>query len=763
MHRPGWGLHRLGYLSARAPWLALTLVIGLSALAVYGISLIHTPPHSLNALFQSTTPEYRRYEAMREAFPLNERDILAVVEASQPFRPADIETMRDFHLELQLLEQSEGVLSLFSVRGEPGADGYAPPIVPDFLPEGEAFEALMDEVVEHPFVAGKFLNTKPEGGQSLVIVVGMAEEAVSPANLESTLTSVTGAAENLLRGTDLNYELFGVPVMQLEVRYASRSDRLTFNIVGFLVGILMCLLFFRNGKLVLISTLCPAISVLWSFGAMGVAGIPLSFFLNAIPPLVMVISFADAMHLTYGIRRRMRDGDTVAAAVHRTVRTVGPACLLTTMTTSIALTSLLISDATVIRDFGVGGALSVMLVFFVSMLVVPSLSMLVLRDAGSTSARTAPWATDAGLDGVSAKLALWVPRFPLALTAIGLAASLVFAVLHFSLEPRFRLSEQVPDSMRERILATKQAGGFAAASPVYVVIGYPEEERPTSSRLRSLVGSVHDVLSRHETMGSVWSLALIDRELAAEGGGDLSEYLEELPENLRARLVNEEAHLLLVTGHFPDLNATEMRAAIDEIEAALEPLRAAYPDVSIQMTGATVVSALHATTMIQDLNRSLLMAILIVMALLAVAFYSLSVPMVAFLPNLFPIVASGALLYVVGFGIDYAGIIALTVAFGLAVDDTIHFIARFQHERTEGSDTLEAVMVAIRRIGPVMVITTVVLVCGVGVTIFGQMPQTRTFGGIVVMTLLSALVADLIFLPALILTLEKVARALRIV
>ncbi len=763
VHRLGWGLHRLGHVSAGAPWIALALIVGLSALAVFGISRIDTPSHSLNALFQSDTPDYRRYEAMREAFQLNERDVLIVVSALQAFSPDELDVARDLHLDLQLLPETDGVLSVFSVReNDADGDGYAPPIVPDFLPEGEAFDALMANIAAHPFVAGKLISDGPAGDQTLSVVVSMTAEAVNKENLVPTLEAVIEVAETLLDDSGLDYQLFGVPVMQLEVRLASRSDRLTFNISGFLVGLLMCLVFFRNIKLVLISTLCPAISVLWSFGAFGLVGIPLSFFLNAVPPLVMVISYADAMHLTYGIRRRMRDGDTLPDAVRRTVETVGPACLLTTMTTSLALTSLLISDSEIIRDFGIGGAVGVMMVFFVSMLVVPSLSMLVLKASdGRSGARRASWATDVGLDGACARLARWVPRYPWALAAAGVTAALVFAAAHLSLEPRFRLSEQVPDRMRDRIAAVEAVGGFAASSPVYAIIGYPEKESPTSARLRDVVGDVHDVLSGREAMGNIWSLALIERQLTERSEETLSATFEALPENLRGRFVNEDARLLLVTGHFPDLDATEMRAAIGEIEADLAPLREANPDLSIELTGASVVSALHATRMIEELNRGLMLAIVVVMVLLGLAFRSLAVPLLAVLPNLFPIVASGALLYVTGFGIDYAGIIALTVAFGLAVDDTIHFVARYRLRLTEGGNLLDAVTTAISRVGPVMVITTIVLMCGVGVTIFGQMPQTRVFGAIVIVTLLAALVADLIFLPALILAARRVRNVLK--
>jgi predicted RND superfamily exporter protein len=305
--------------------------------------------------------------------------------------------------------------------------------------------------------------------------------------------------------------------------------------------------------------------------------------------------------------------------------------------------------------------------------------------------------------------------------------------------------------MQDRIAAAGLDAGLAVSSPVYVVIRYPEGDTATSDRVRRAVGWSHDVLSEQGTVGSVWSLALLDREYSRSGGPDFSSYVAGLPAHLRARLMNESARAVLVTGHFPDIDATTMKGEISRIEARLEPLRLANPDLSIEITGISAVSAENATRMIADLNQNLALEVFVVMAIIAIAFRSLTVPLIAFLPNVLPIVASGALLYVLGIGLDYAGIIGLTIAFGLAVDDTIHFIHRFEHERREGLSTKDAVVMAIRRIGPVMLITTLVITCGVGVTVLGQMPQTRAFGGIVMMTLLAALVAELFLTPALIL------------
>jgi predicted RND superfamily exporter protein len=754
----GWGLHRLGRLAARRPWIGLAIVLLISAAAAYGVTRAETNT-SLDALFKSETPEYIRYEEMREAFPLNERDVLVIVTSPKAFSPDEIAALRDLHLELELVSESEGVLSLFSIRGDPDAEGYAAPIVPDELPRGAAFAEMMQSVAAHPFVADKLLRTTPSGGQALVIIVGLKAEATERKQLAASIKSVDEATKGMLAESGLNYELLGVPVMQSVVHQASSSDRLVFNVSGFIVGLFMCVAFFRHAKLVLIAALCPAATVFWSFGIFGLFGFEITFLMNAVPPLIMVISFAEAMHLTYGVRRSLRDGKTLPDAIRGVVDTVGPACVLTTTTTTAAFLSLLISQSDVIRDFGLAGAMCIVSIFIASMLVVPSLCALLLTgNEGDSDSKFARWATDIGVDAACERLADWIPRRPLLIAGIGIAVSVLCAGMYFSLGPRFRLSEQVPGDLRARIEATEKLVGLAASSPLFAVVRHPPAEPVTSERLQRVLGGVHDTLAKEETVGNVWSLALIERQFAEKSEAELSSYIADLPENFRSRLMNEGTGALLVTGHFPDLDATQMANAIGKIERNLAPLRAENPDLSIELTGISAVAAIHATTMIEDLYNNLMLEIFVVMAILAVAFRSLVVPATAFLPNVLPVIASGALLYLLDFGIDYAGIIGLTVAFGLAVDDTIHFLTRFQHERSVGLTLLQAVKAAISHVGPVMVITTVVIMCGVGVTVLGQMPQTRIFGAVVIVTLFSALGAEMLLTPALILAPQALKR-----
>ncbi len=160
--------------------------------------------------------------------------------------------------------------------------------------------------------------------------------------------------------------------------------------------------------------------------------------------------------------------------------------------------------------------------------------------------------------------------------------------------------------------------------------------------------------------------------------------------------------------------------------------------------------------MIAQLNRGLLMAIAIVIVLIGIAFRSVLVMAMSLLPNLFPIVGAGSIIYLSGGGLAYASVIALTVGFGLAVDDTIHFLARLERERNKLGHWASAVMATLSHIGPVLILTTIVLVAGLAITMFSDLPSMRLFGKLTMIVLGGALVGDIVILPALIMAVNRV-------
>lgn len=748
---------KLGLVAARRPVPALLVVLALSLLAGLGVSRI-TSDFTVSSMYASDTGLYQRYLAFKRAFPLNERSVTVVLESGDAPSRSELEWIREAQLDITLMDEVESVISVFSIPGSTRAREAGIPFFADEIPDGAELAGQLDRMMRHP-VSSNLIGRTDEGRRWMALLVNLTPEAVDPAAFAAFFTAV----ETVFATSDehgLTTEILGIPVMEHTVKIVGGQDRITFNIAGLLVGLVVCVLYFRQPKYVVATVICPVLTVFWTFGAIGLAGMPLSLFMNTAPPLLMVVGFANAMHLVHGVRRNLAAGETVEAAVHNSVIHVGPACFLASVTTAIAFLSLLTNASGGIRDFAVIGAIGMVAVFVSGMLIVPAAAMLSFRpDDVVQQARDGSTGRDAfALGRLTNVIARWIaPRFRL-LTFIGMVALPVMLALHLQLETRHQMSGQIPASLRDRIERVSGAVRLASPTPIYVMVGYPASVEAHDNAVAAVLEDLTARLKREGGDHPVWSM-LVVREAVAGDGEDreaaFADTLRSMPPLIRGWILDEATRNALLTIQAPDMEVLEIKALGDRVSAVLDGMRASHPGYVFEQSGLAIVSADHALSTIPGLQFGMLIAIAIVIALIALFFGSAEMALLAVLPNILPIVATGTVLALLGWGIDYAGVIALTVAFGIAVDDTVHFLTRYRLERSRNPDVGESVRLSITRIGPVIVLTTLVLVAGIMVTQLGQMPQTRVFGILCMVTLVFALIADLFLLPATILFLER--------
>jgi len=758
MSKLGFGLEKFGLLTLARPRLTAVAVVLIAAICAIGVARIEATG-ILSDFFRGDNADYRTYQQMSERFPTSEFDVFVIVEGKDLLTPDNLEAVRTLHLEYQFVPAVNGVLSIFSMRQAPDAEGYPAPMFPATMPNGAEFEALKQNVTSHPLLEGKMLATPADAPPLTILIVSLNKVDVAGDGLNAAIEEVRKLANETLRGTGLRINMAGVPVMQADLRSAIESDRLLFNTGGVLMGMIIAIMFFQRAILIIIATACPVIASLVTLGIVGHLQIDLDSLINTIPPLVMVIAFSDAMHMIFSIRRRLDEGDTKHVAIRHAVLTIGPACALTSITTAIAMLSLTISDSALIQTFAVAAAMGTFVAFFVVMSVVPAFSYLLIGDEARFRE------TDVGrlgmmrrMDQVCLWLAQWVEARYIKLAAVSAVLLVGLLAAHLQLEPRYRLSDQIPQDEQAMAGSERLDEKLTGVQPIHVMVRWSDGAKLFDDEVLSAIGTTHAIMEHHTDIGNVWSLDTLNRWLM-RGGEDARQYLEPyikmLPAHLTNRFINPEQNGALVTGRIVNLDASQTVPIVRTLQRDLQTLRNVYPEMTFQVTGLPAVAALQSDNMIRQLNYGLLIAIVLVVVMIGIAFRSISMAAISIAPNLFPLVATGAMLYAVGGGLEYASVIAFTVAFGLAVDDTIHFLNRLVVEENRSRSTEKAVRQTLFVVGPVLVLTTIVLVLGLAVTVFSAVPPTQLFGRLAMTMLAAALIADLLFLPAIILTLRK--------
>src|ERR1700694_5262008 len=211
-----FGLERIGLIAVKAPILSCIILIGLIIGAVFGIERIKIDD-SLSQLFRSNSKEYRQYESETKRFPATEFDVLVVVEGKTLLARDNLEKLRDFITDLQLVEGTRGLISLFSARRAPAPGKLPAALFPSELPQGADYDKFIETVKTNEIIRGKLLS---DDGTLALIVLSLEPEVVASNKLSKTVGEIRKLMAEDLAGSGLNFELSGVPVMQIEIRNA---------------------------------------------------------------------------------------------------------------------------------------------------------------------------------------------------------------------------------------------------------------------------------------------------------------------------------------------------------------------------------------------------------------------------------------------------------------------------------------------------------------------------------------------------------------
>ena len=238
--------------------------------------------------------------------------------------------------------------------------------------------------------------------------------------------------------------------MQLEIRNAIERDRLIYNALGFAVGCLIAILFFRRISFMIIAAGPPLIAILLALGALGWLGFSLNIFLNVMTPLIMVISFSDSMQLTFAARDRLLAGDDKVTAFRNALLIVGPACVLTHATAGVSFIALQFSASDLIRTFGEAGLIATAVALVAVLLGVPLLGVLLIRNEAEfvAAVRNMDNALDV-LRRVCAWIAIRMVTRPGLYSLISLLVVGGLSLGYTQLQARYRLADRCPTANRQ--------------------------------------------------------------------------------------------------------------------------------------------------------------------------------------------------------------------------------------------------------------------------------------------------------------------------
>ncbi|MCP4383964.1 MAG: MMPL family transporter [Hyphomicrobiales bacterium] len=737
MRSLGFGLDRIVAPIFRWPRASAAVLLAILAVAAYGGTQIRFD-QNLRGVFAGDGPAYQDYARTVDEFIDPENEVLILVDGDTLAEPGTFTKLRDFQFELQFVDGVESVTSAFALRQTPDANGDAALVIADV--EAGLTSDLLAAVRDHPFYGNKLIS--PDGS-AMVFVLTPDEPKAPLAKTREIRLAINDIVDTLLADTGLEITVSGFPTLRLDIVDVLIRDQIMLNIAGVLVGIIMSLIVFRS-IIAAAMTAVPAILAGGTvLGMVGVIGTPITVMSNVVPALIMVLGYADAMHLTHAWRRKRAEGASAKEAERFAQCQVGPACMLTAITTSLAFVSLTLSEVDLVSTFASIGAAAAILGGMMVLSVHTLLAMTIGRLWNPDPLRGESLISR--LRGPSAVVGRFAVVNARKVTLVAVLLFVVLGAMHFSVPPQHSIREHLPLNNPANAALGRIDQLFGGAYPIQVVVPLGSESATSPGSLER-IRAVHDAIAAVDGVDrplSLWSVAQWLGGSEAEASARLAEMAGDLSEGAASRFVGANGDSLITTS-IHEMTTREAEPLIAAIETAARG--AGGPDVVV--TGVTVLTARESNRTINNLFWSLSLAVVAGVGAIMLAFRDWRFGAIAALPNAMPILATGALLYVADRGMQFTSVLSLTVAYGIAVDDTIHYLNRFRLGGAMGN-LRDRLIETSRHIGPVLVGTTAIVIAGLSTTFVSEMPTIILFGQLAGVTLAAALAADLLVLPAL--------------
>ena len=718
----------------------------LTLLAVLGYRL----PEPVGDEYQDSSPDIEEslHEELSEQFDLSQPDCFLVIDTKELFSAQGLTAIRSL---VRAVRRLEFVDEVFWIDDLPVLNvfGLGEPLLPAEGMGEEVFRRSRERTMSHPLVNGQFLSPC---GNTLLLPVSLDWYQV-PAHDQycERLLDVARRAASRFPSAGIHVQLTGRVPLWIAQRQAFVSNHRKFQIIGYVLVFCLAAFLFRGVAAVVIVGGTPAVAMFWTNGMLKLLMIKSNHLTEVVlPVLITMVGLTDGVHLMMSIRRSRAQGLGPVDAVAWAVRHVGVACALTSLTTAIGFASLLVARSELIQDFGVACSVGVVITFFAIILLIPLACGTLWGQRAHQQFHHDPVGQHlTRYVGVIDFVLDRAPRF----ATIGVAVTLGLAAIACTLQPDARTTNALPRNS-EAVQAVVHCNRvFGGNDRVRIAIQWPVTMRSDDAVILQVVQRIEQIFETEDLISHPLSI----RNLLASLSNDASDLADRmslltlLPEDLLDAFHRENVRRTLVVARVQDLGIATYAPVFDRIKKRLIDLEHEFAGFQIRLTGAPVLIGRDLTRIVHDLVASLGTASVVILIVMSCVYRSLRIGLITVVPNMFPLVLTGAWLALTGQTLTIVSVCAFTICIGIAVDDTIHFLSRFLQELAVDDQVRPAMRRTFLGVGSSLIMTTMILVTGFATVLISPLPTHRMFASMACWTILAALIGDLVFLPALLL------------
>jgi predicted RND superfamily exporter protein len=719
----------------------------------------------------SDDPAYVGYMEFKQKF--GEDGNVMVMGFSSPdlFKPELFNDWSKLNSRIKSIQGIKDVLSIASLYNVHRNDSLSKfefkPISPGSTYSKTELDSIKSLIYSLPFYEGLVYNK--ESGATLMAITFNNKDLNSARRL-SMVKEITIATDSFAKKNNIHMHFSGMPYIRSHVMEKVSGEMGLFMALAVIVTAIILWLFFRSLSSVVVSLIVAAIGVVWSLGVMQLFGYRITILSGLIPPLIIVIGIPNCVFLINKYHSEFVKHNNKMKALSRMISTMGGTLFLANVTTAIGFGVLYYTSSPLLVEFGVVAAIGVMLTFLISIIVVPIfLNYIAVPKPKHTTHLEAKF-----INKILAKVDHWVQNKRL---QIYITISIITLIAMYGMT-KMNLLGYVVDDLPKKDPVYEDLSffekNFKGVLPFEIVIDTKKPEGVFSDNAIILykINKLQKTFAAYPEFSEPLSVAEgVKFSYQAYRGGDpkyykvpgasdlktLSEYTGTLTgqQNKLKFFIDSTKQFTRISFQMADVGSVRIKELVGELKPKIDSI---FPpeEFRVELTGHSLVFLKSNDYLLKNLYESLAIEIILETLVALALFRSLRIIILSKIPVLIPLIITAGVMGFLGINFKPTTILIFSIAFGISSDGTIYFLTKYRQElKVKGRSVAEAISITIRETGLSMIYTAIILFSGFAIFAASSFGGTVALGILVSLTLLVAMITNLVMLPAILLSINN--------
>ena len=722
-------------------------------------------------LLPATHPENIKYKSFTDKFGEEGNLIVISVKDSTLFTIEKLNAWNELSHSFKDHEDVSTVIAFGDLqklkKNKSSRQFYIEPFIKDSISEESELELLKNEIFNNsPFYDKFLINSESKAVRT---AINLKTEVVNTVLREQFVNNVLlPRVSEFEQKYNLDVRISGMPYVRTKYSETIKAELGKFLILALIVTSLIFFLFFRSFRATLISIIAVSVGVMWTLGIVGILEYELTVLTAIIPPLIIVIGMPNCIFLINKYQHELNKHGDKSLALQKVITKIGNVTLMTNVTTASGFATFITTDSKLLNEFGLVASLSILSIFILCLLIIPIVySFLPKPDEKHLEHQNKKWINNLLNWMVSV---VKTKRIEVYIISVMLLALSIIGIYKIEISGSFIDDMPRNTEFFDDILYYEKE--FNGILPLEIYIDSKRKKSITKLSTIKKMEIVENLITKFPELSrpiSVVSLVKYSKQAFYNGNpkyyqvptSQENSFILSYAKNstsdvdLLNNFVDSTGQYTRITTFMKDMKIERMERIEEELNAEIEKVMPS-DRFEVFLTGKAYLFQKGTYFLVENLVWSLGLAVVLISLFMAYLFRNFRMIIISLIPNLLPLLITAGLMGYIGIPIKPSTILIFSIAFGISVDDTIHFLAKYRQELQENKwQVKKSVYNSVRETGLSMFYTSIVLFFGFSVFIVSNFGGTVALGSLVSGTLLLAMLSNLLLLPSLLLTLDK--------